>query len=146
MEPNVYAPSGWPIQGTKETLRAIGEVNFSVEEGELVWYFNGSTDVRWDEQVTEKENGEVIFVDKAGGEWTKSELISDPTFALVDVVDQERRLHKVDVDLSDVKSDSPGRVDFRDVKSHVREELELEHGDRFEDPQEDWDIQFVEEL
>jgi hypothetical protein len=139
-QPNVYSPSGWPVLGTEETIPAVGQVIFRLEEGELDWEFNGSTDIRWDGQVTGKEDGEVVFVDKAGERWKESELVTDPSTASVVVRDEDGNQHALEIPLKQVSPISLGSIDRRDLKGHVREKLGLDEGDRFEDPQNHWEI------
>jgi hypothetical protein len=138
----VYSPTGWSIQGTAEEIPAIGKVNFLLEEEELEWANNGSTDVRWDEQRSIRdEEGNVLFVDHAGEKWTRDELVVNPDVAGVHVVDSNGNDHAAQYHFGDLSSAMPNR---RNIQSHARKDLGLKQPNKpWDDPQREWTIQVM---
>ena len=74
-----YSPTGTRIVGTAETVPAtavITEGTFRVEGGALVFDYEGSTDLDWNEQTTdEAPGGGRVFVDTDGTPWAESKLV-----------------------------------------------------------------------
>jgi len=64
------------IQGTLETVRGVAYIaNPRMENGKIAFDYEGGTKIWWDEQETVKEDGQRMFVDAEGNEYTEDELV-----------------------------------------------------------------------
>jgi hypothetical protein len=70
---NRYSPTGKRITGTFESLEGVALISkFSKDD---TFEYEGSTDVWWDNQKTQKNaKGEYLFVDEDGGIWPSTKL------------------------------------------------------------------------
>jgi hypothetical protein len=71
---NAYAPNGKRIVGTADTIPGTAKIapDSFTEDGDFD--HTGNTDVHWNGQQTEMDDGEPLFVDEEGVVWKKSEL------------------------------------------------------------------------
>lgn len=76
---HAYSPNGTPIIGTLETITARAEISADTfarnADGSIVFEYEGETEVFWDDQETVRRNGEVIYLDEDGGEWTAAQIV-----------------------------------------------------------------------
>jgi hypothetical protein len=72
MSKEYVSPTGSPILGTKELLTGRAEITGIEDNGEPV--YQGSTEIFYDDQVTETLEGKMIFLDEDGAEWTFDQL------------------------------------------------------------------------
>lgn len=70
------APNGLEIKGTLERLAGVScLVSLAIKDGKLIYEYDGETEVYWEEQETVQRDGEPVFVDVEGGEWTTRQLL-----------------------------------------------------------------------
>lgn len=74
------APNGKPITSVLETILCRAHINGISEDGACVQYA-GSTDVFWDEQKPVLKEGNLLFLDEDGEEWTFDQLVIDEDVA-----------------------------------------------------------------
>lgn len=67
------SPKGHDIVGTYERVYGIAPISEINDEGEPV--YAGGTRIDWDSQETLTRDGQRIFVDEDGGEWTFDQLV-----------------------------------------------------------------------
>ena len=76
---HAYAPTGARILGTLERLTAraeIAEDSFArLPNGKIYFEHEGGTELFYDDMTTETRDGEMVFLDDAGHDWTSSQLI-----------------------------------------------------------------------
>lgn len=73
------APNGLPIIGTLETLTARADVHPDMfqpgpDGGEPTYEHEGYTEIWWESQKTEEQDGKTVFLDDQGNEWTHDQL------------------------------------------------------------------------
>jgi len=79
---HLVAPDGKRIVGTSETITAVALIDavYPVEDeidGKTVAFtvdYNGETKIDWENQTTDTDDGERVFVDESGRAWKESEL------------------------------------------------------------------------
>ena len=78
----LMSPDGSKIVGTLERVPAVANIAADSlkrnAEGEVVYVYEGGTDLTWDEQETVTREGQTVFVDEDGTEWLEGELIETP--------------------------------------------------------------------
>lgn len=76
MAKRLVAPNGAQIVGTSEMIASTAHVeNLRWENGEVTFDYEGGSDVYWDTSTTQTRDGEILFVDENGDEWSESDLV-----------------------------------------------------------------------
>ena len=98
---HAYAPTGARILGTLERLTAraeIAEDSFArLPNGKIYFEHEGGTELFYDDMTTETRDGEMVFLDDAGHDWTSSQLILqegeefDEEKAVTSILEEQRR-------------------------------------------------------
>lgn len=71
--PQIFvSPTGSKIIGTLERLTGVATLSTINDDGTPNYL--GKTDIFWDDQETATREGEIIFLDQNGAEWTFGEL------------------------------------------------------------------------
>jgi len=70
------SPGGVPIVGTLERLSALGCISGISDQG--VPSYTDDVKVFWDDQITDRRNGKIVFLDENGGDWTFDQLTPEP--------------------------------------------------------------------
>ncbi|MCO5145399.1 MAG: hypothetical protein M9895_04365 [Aquamicrobium sp.] len=67
------SPDGSEILGTLETLIGRAEIIGINDDGTPE--YQGGTEVFWNAQKTVRRDGQIVYLDEAGREWTFDELV-----------------------------------------------------------------------
>lgn len=76
---NAYHPNGEPIVGTLESLQ--GQANISPgtfepgDDGTLSFDYDGTTDIHWNTQMTQREGGQRLLVAEDGAVCKESDAV-----------------------------------------------------------------------
>ena len=71
-----FSPTGGEIIGTLEHMHGVALASDYTRagDGKISFEYDGGTDVNWDGQETVDRDGNRVFVDESGDEWTEDEI------------------------------------------------------------------------
>lgn len=74
----LYGPTGVAIRGTLDQVPGCALLDLATvrrnDRGELEFEYEGETTIFWNDQTTQRQDGERLFVDEADNVWRESQL------------------------------------------------------------------------